>query len=269
MDAANAALATHLADRGSKVHLVCHRADEDLRKHKMVEVHRVERPAGSFFLGQWLINSSGRRVARAVLAHDASARVVVNGGNCNWPDINWVHYVHRAWREMDSGGSATVARKAAARQIRRAGPRKTRARSRAGSNCQFKSYPPRFDQSVGHSRRTRAHGLSRQRTALAVQTPERRLSAREWLNKPADRPIGGVHRISRIRLAKGFRHPVGSVAKALRSAPNGMSIWSWQAEVARCRRGRLASPKRAWEVAYRCSGTRTAFMTSLRRPTCS
>ena len=104
MDAANAALAMHLADRGSKVHLVCHRADEDLRKHEMVEVHRVERPAGSFFLGQWLINSSGRRVARDVLARDDSTRVVVNGGNCNWPDINWVHYVHRAWRDPNTNG---------------------------------------------------------------------------------------------------------------------------------------------------------------------
>ena len=25
------------------------------------------------------------------------ARVLVNGGNCDWPDINWVHYVHHAW----------------------------------------------------------------------------------------------------------------------------------------------------------------------------
>ena len=66
----------------------------------MIEVHRVERPAGSFFFGQWLIDASGRRVARTALAHDASARVIVNGGNCNWPDINWVHYVHHAWRDV-------------------------------------------------------------------------------------------------------------------------------------------------------------------------
>ena len=29
-------------------------------------------------------------------------RVVVNGGNCNWPDINWVHYVHHAWTEVEA-----------------------------------------------------------------------------------------------------------------------------------------------------------------------
>jgi glycosyltransferase involved in cell wall biosynthesis len=29
------------------------------------------------------------------------ARVVVNGGNCDWADINWVHSVHAAWPRRD------------------------------------------------------------------------------------------------------------------------------------------------------------------------
>ena len=32
------------------------------------------------------------------------ARVVVNGGNCRWGDINWVHYVHAAWQPSQDGG---------------------------------------------------------------------------------------------------------------------------------------------------------------------
>ena len=189
MDAANAALATYLAERGSKVHLVCHRADEDLREHEMVEVHRVERPAGSFFLGQWLINSSGRRVARAVLAHDASARVVVNGGNCNWPDINWVHYVHHAWREMDA-----------------AGPQLSRAKLRLDKSVALvreRRALVRAQVVIANSNRTRDDlinllGVPAERVHTVYlgsephwrsQTPERRLSAREWLNKPADRPL--------------------------------------------------------------------------------
>jgi len=32
------------------------------------------------------------------------ARVVVNGGNCRWGDINWVHYVHAAWWPGQDGG---------------------------------------------------------------------------------------------------------------------------------------------------------------------
>src|SRR5260370_23672717 len=42
-------------------------------------------------------------VAGAVQAKSPDARVVVNGGNCSWPDINWLHYVHHAWRPSDSG----------------------------------------------------------------------------------------------------------------------------------------------------------------------
>jgi glycosyltransferase involved in cell wall biosynthesis len=189
MDAANAALATHLADRGSKVHLVCHRADEDLRKHKMVEVHHVERPAGSFFLGQWLINSSGRRVARDVLARDASTRIVVNGGNCNWPDINWVHYVHRAWREMDTSG-----------------PRLSRAKLRLDKSVALvreRRALVRAQVVIANSNRTRDDlinlvGVPAERVHTVYlgsephwrsQTPEGSLSAREWLGKPADRPL--------------------------------------------------------------------------------
>src|SRR5215469_5902803 len=189
MDAANAALAMHLAERGSKVHLVCHLAEEDLRKHKMVEVHRVERPAGSFFLGQWLINSSGRRFARAVLSHDPSARVVVNGGNCSWPDINWVHYVHHAWRDTDiSGPRLLLGKLLLDRSV--ALVRERRALDRA-------------QVVIANSNRTRRDlinllGVSAERVHTVylgsephwkTLTPERRFSAREWLNKPAERPI--------------------------------------------------------------------------------
>jgi glycosyltransferase involved in cell wall biosynthesis len=31
---------------------------------------------------------------------------VVNGGNCLWGDVNWVHYVHAAFRPVTSGGAA-------------------------------------------------------------------------------------------------------------------------------------------------------------------
>jgi glycosyltransferase involved in cell wall biosynthesis len=189
MDAANAALATHLADRGSKVHLVCHRADEELQKHEMIEIHRVERPAGSFFLGQWLINSSGKRVARTVMAQDAAARVVVNGGNCNWPDINWVHYVHRAWRETDAKG-----------------PRLSRAKLRLDKSVALVRERRALDRAqvvIANSNRTRDSlinllGVRAERVHTVylgsephwrAQTPERRSSAREWLNKPADRPL--------------------------------------------------------------------------------
>ncbi|MEO7649708.1 MAG: glycosyltransferase family 4 protein [Bryobacteraceae bacterium] len=97
MDRANLALATSLAERGHPVHVVTHRADEALSASPNVTVHRVPRPAGSNFLGEGLLNIAGRRCASSLRARDAA--VLVNGGNCDWHDVNWVHYVHAAWRD--------------------------------------------------------------------------------------------------------------------------------------------------------------------------
>lgn len=96
MDRANHALAAYLAGvRGARVHLVTHRAWPDLAGHPRISVHRVWRPLGSHALGKPLLAARGRRVARALAT--SGARVVVNGGNCAWPGVNWVHYVHAAF----------------------------------------------------------------------------------------------------------------------------------------------------------------------------
>ncbi|HEX8501832.1 MAG TPA: glycosyltransferase family 4 protein [Pyrinomonadaceae bacterium] len=106
MDKANAALARYLASRGHELHLVTHEVEPELAAHPGVTAHLVRRPAGSVVLGEGLLARRGREVARAVAARDARARVVVNGGNCPWPDINWAHCVHRAWPAADAGAPA-------------------------------------------------------------------------------------------------------------------------------------------------------------------
>ncbi len=103
MDRANLALAQFLAGRGP-VHLVTHRAWDDLAAHPNVVVHRVPRPFGRHMLGEPLLGWAGRRWARR-LARDGF-RVVVNGGNCQWPDVNWVHCVHDAYPSPATGGLA-------------------------------------------------------------------------------------------------------------------------------------------------------------------
>ena len=92
MDRANLELARFLAV-DDPVHLVAHRADPVLDGPN-VTVHRVSRPFGKHLLGQPLLARAGRKWA-ARLARDG-CRVIVNGGNCSWPDANWVHYVHAA-----------------------------------------------------------------------------------------------------------------------------------------------------------------------------
>ena len=94
MDRANFALADYLSRQGRPVALVAHRVDAALAGRPGVTVHRVPKPFGSYLLGGWPLAWAGREVA----GRAAGSRVVVNGGNCQRADINWVHYLHAAYR---------------------------------------------------------------------------------------------------------------------------------------------------------------------------
>ncbi|MGH7879505.1 MAG: glycosyltransferase, partial [Candidatus Binataceae bacterium] len=96
MDKLNAALARYLIGRGTPVVLVGHRFDVEFAENPAVRLHRVGMVAGSFFLGEWRLDRAGRAVAARVSARCPAARVLVNGVNCAWPDLNWVHFVHHA-----------------------------------------------------------------------------------------------------------------------------------------------------------------------------
>jgi glycosyltransferase involved in cell wall biosynthesis len=97
MDRANLALAEYLLEQGIPVHIVAHQVDARLGEHPLAEVHRVPRPAGSLLLGEFPLAFRGRTIARRALKKWPRAQVVVNGGNCIWPGINWAHYIHHAW----------------------------------------------------------------------------------------------------------------------------------------------------------------------------
>jgi len=101
MDRANLELARYLAV-DSKVHLVTHRAAEELRANPNITVHEVARPFGKHLLGQPFLARAGRRWASRLARK--GFRVVVNGGNCRWPDVNWVHCVHAAYPSPSAGG---------------------------------------------------------------------------------------------------------------------------------------------------------------------
>jgi glycosyltransferase involved in cell wall biosynthesis len=103
MDRANAALAEYLCAIGARVHLVSYRIEPELAVHPAVTAHEVRMPAGSPMLGMWILDRAGRRVANELKAREPGVRVVVNGTNCDWVDINWIHYVHHAWRGRSDG----------------------------------------------------------------------------------------------------------------------------------------------------------------------
>jgi glycosyltransferase involved in cell wall biosynthesis len=114
MDVANFSLASYLARNGADVHLVAHRADPELLALSNIRFHRVAKPGGSYLLGAPLLRRAGARWMRTLAQQ--GARVVVNGGNCDTADTNWVHYVHAAYTPMLAG---SLARRAVARWSRR------------------------------------------------------------------------------------------------------------------------------------------------------
>ncbi len=104
MDKANYHLAWYLAERlGRPVRLVAHRVSEPLASHPLVTVATVPRPRGLHLLGMPLLDRAGRHAAARLKAAHPEARVVVNGGNCSWPGVNWVHMVHHASPVNDAG----------------------------------------------------------------------------------------------------------------------------------------------------------------------
>lgn len=101
MDAANHALARHLAARGDELHVVAHRAWPDLRQLPSLTVHDVWRPFGKHLLGSPMLDRAARRVFARLRTRQA--HVITNGGNCRLGGANWVHYVHAAFEPVVVG----------------------------------------------------------------------------------------------------------------------------------------------------------------------
>ena len=93
MDRPNYELALYLAkSRDAEVHVIGYRVESPLRDHPNIVWHRVPRPLDRSTFGSPFLDLIGRKVAKEVSRSGGS--VVVNGGNCIWNDVNWVHYIH-------------------------------------------------------------------------------------------------------------------------------------------------------------------------------
>lgn len=95
MDRANYALADYLARQGYDLHLVAYQADPELLAYNNITFHQVHKVANSYLLSAPLLDRIGRFHAQRI--SQCGGRVIVNGGNCQWADINWVHYVHAVY----------------------------------------------------------------------------------------------------------------------------------------------------------------------------
>lgn len=189
MDKANSALAKYLVERGTPVHLVAHEIDPDLAVHPLVTVHLARKPVGSVFLGETHLERAGQAVAKETCGKSPGARVVVNGGNCNWPDINWVHCVHRAWAPCEGDApiwfraknriAKLLARRREARALRRAGVIIANSRRTRRDLIERLALDP-------HAVRTVYPGAD---SNWGPATPVERAGARAWLGKSESRPL--------------------------------------------------------------------------------
>jgi glycosyltransferase involved in cell wall biosynthesis len=198
MDKANLALADYLLEREIPVHLVTHSIEPSVAKHPLATVHLVARPAQSFFLGEFALAARGKKVARQTLRRHPSAQVVVNGGNCVWPGINWAHYVHRAW----AGSPGSARRGALAYRT----PVAYRIKNAVASNHARRTEKAAFERArliISNSRRTTSElveyfGVDRDCVhtvylgsdpAWGPVSPEERAASRKSLQAPESRGL--------------------------------------------------------------------------------
>lgn len=111
MDRANMAVAEHVAKLGIELHIVAYSVHPSLLEYPHVTHHKVGKILTSETLSEPLIDHTGRKHAREVSRR--GGRVMVNGGNCRWNDVNWVHHVHHA----DSAFAPPMLLQAAKRHI--------------------------------------------------------------------------------------------------------------------------------------------------------
>jgi glycosyltransferase involved in cell wall biosynthesis len=187
MDRANYALASYLAARGREVHLAAYRAADDLCALPNVTLHRATKPLNSYFLATPFLDRVGRRVARRIAARGGD--VVVNGGNCQWGDVNWLHHLNvldrpapvgsplrRLKRELNYRLAVATDRTA----LRKARLTITTCERNRRDLLEWPGLPPE---------RVAVVYLGTDPALFYPAAPDERSATREALGLPADRPV--------------------------------------------------------------------------------
>jgi glycosyltransferase involved in cell wall biosynthesis len=187
MEKANHALARHLADRTPELHLVGYSASSDVVARPNVFFHRVPKVANSYFLSGPLLDRAGRRWAARISRR--GGRVLVNGGNCLWGDVNWVHYVHAAYSPTVAGPVLWRLKWKCAHRVFRADERKSLRKARvviANSNATKRDLVDTL-----HIAADRIHTvyLGIDRDQFRVPADQERIDARRTMGWPADAPL--------------------------------------------------------------------------------
>jgi glycosyltransferase involved in cell wall biosynthesis len=104
MDRANEALLRFLVSQGIPVHLVALSVAPEIFSNPGVTCSIARFTRGWAPLGRFHLARLGHAVALKLTTQSPDVRVVVNGINCTWPDINWVHWLHQRWQQPAPNG---------------------------------------------------------------------------------------------------------------------------------------------------------------------
>ena len=221
MDRANYALASYLARRGRTVHLASHRADQEILNEGKVTLHRVAKPLNSYLLAEPMLARAGRRLASNVAA--SGGRVVVNGGNCDWPDVNWVHYVHAAWPPVGTGGRPRRLKRAISHWKAVIDERRALTRARVVVANSERTRTALIDRLGIDPDRVKTVYYGTDATQFRPPSEEERVQARSRLNVLDDRPI-----VAFVGALGDRRKGLDTVLDAWRSLAKGTS---WDARL--------------------------------------
>jgi glycosyltransferase involved in cell wall biosynthesis len=188
MDKANAALVHFLISSGVPVHLVTLSAAPEVSSKAGVTCSFARFARACPPLGRRHLARLGYAAAKRLNSQSPAARVVVNGINCSWADINWVHWVHQRWQAPPSEAPLWFRLKHRVETSRATALERRWLRSAR--------------LVVANSERTRCDlinllGLAPQRVYTIYpgtdsawqETPERRHLARRWLGIESGRPL--------------------------------------------------------------------------------
>jgi glycosyltransferase involved in cell wall biosynthesis len=189
MEKANHALASYLVSQRIPVHLAAFSVDPELSARPAVTSTIAPTMGRWPSVGRFHLARIGHALAQRVTAKWPDARVLVNGINCEWPDINWVHWVHHCWQERILNAPLWFRVKHRLECSRAVSVERTALNS--------------TKLIVANSNRTRRDlidllGLADARihtiylgsdSAWKELSPERRVAARAWLQTPLDRPL--------------------------------------------------------------------------------
>jgi glycosyltransferase involved in cell wall biosynthesis len=118
-----------------------------------------------------------------------NARVIVNGGNCSWDDVTWVHYVHAAYRPQTAANRLHRLKSWAMHRYNLATEQQTLLRARLVMCNSLRTCRDVVERVGVPEGRARVVYYGVDPIRFGAVTPAERAESRAALRWPSDRPV--------------------------------------------------------------------------------